>query len=266
MAKKQKMRGVCRICGNEELLTEEHIIPRAAGGGSKIKLYSGDELLKTLNKNNEEKPYGKIKQNGHAEYTLCRSCNNHSGSAYDNDFAEFYNVFTQQLAPKISVPKGKSLEDFLDGKRIEVELRGIKPLNIAKRILVSFCSIEHKGLTDRKPEIRKAIIDKYYRPDVQDFSLYLSLHVGNSAYFGTLAALINVNDRFVTQAYAGIETEMLAFYLSGHDEHLNGGSLIKCLDVTQWLTKYKYDEVANVNLELMFNKSLCLRFPIPKWE
>lgn len=47
MAKK-KVYGKCRICGEEKQLTQEHYIPRAAGGGAKRTLYSGDELIKTL--------------------------------------------------------------------------------------------------------------------------------------------------------------------------------------------------------------------------
>ncbi len=260
MAKKPTI-GICRVCGQKKTLTEEHIIPRAAGGGDKIKLYSGDELLKTLS--DDEKPYGKIKQNGHAEYTLCKTCNNHSGSSYDKDFSDFYNTITLNILKDITIPSDVSREDYLEGKRLEVELRGIKPLNIAKRILVSFCSVEHPGLTDRKPEIRKAIQDKEYRPKTDNFSVYLSLHVGSPAYYGTVAALVNVNGNYTPIAYAGIEADVLGFHLADHDEHLKGGGLINCLDITEWLTRYKYNEIANVRLELMFSKSLMIRFPIP---
>jgi hypothetical protein len=68
----------------------------------------------------------------------------------------------------------------------------------------------------------------------------------------------------VAISYAGIETDILAFYLAPHDEHLKGGGLINCLDITPWLDRYQYDEVKTVRLELMFNKSLSIRFPIPK--
>jgi hypothetical protein len=108
-------------------------------------------------------------------------------------------------------------------------------------------------------------MDKNYHPDTKDFSIYMSLHVGNSAFYGTVAALMNINGRYIPQAYAGIESEILAFYLSGHNEHLKGGSLINCLDITPWLTRYEYDQEATLQLELMFNKSLNIRFPIPKW-
>jgi hypothetical protein len=113
------------------------------------------------------------------------------------------------------------------------------------------------------PEIRKAILDKDYQPKIDDFSLYLGLHVGSSLYFGTQALLLNAFTSPVTQAYAGIETEILAFYLAPRDEHLKGGGLINCLDITPWLNRYQYDQVVTVRLELMFNKSLSVRFPIP---
>jgi hypothetical protein len=260
MAREQVV-GVCRICGQSKLLTEEHIIPRVAGGDAKIKLYNGNELLKTLN--TSQKPYGRIRQNGHTEYSLCGDCNSYSGGVYDTDFADFFNTITQQLPPNVAVPKGVDAADYLENKKINVTVMDIKPLNIAKRILVSFCSVEHPGLTDRKPEIRKAILDKDYRPDTDDFSIFLSLHVGNPLYFGTQAVQLNAFSNPISEAYAGIETDVLAFYISGHDEHLKGGNLIKCLDITSWLTRYEYNEVANVQLELAFNKSLSIRFPIP---
>jgi hypothetical protein len=254
--------GICRICGLNKTLTEEHIIPRVAGGGTSVKLYKADELLKTLG-DGEEKPYGIIKQNGHAEYTLCGDCNSLSGRNYDEDFADFYNIFTQQIPPRITIPKGVIADDYLENKVVDIDVIGIKPFNIAKRILVSFCSVDLPGLTDRHPEIRKAILDKGYQPKTNDFSLYLSLHVGSSLYFGTQGVLMNTPTGIETVSYAGIEADNVAFYLAPHDEHLKGGGLINCLDITPWLNRYQYDEVKTVRLELMFNKSLSIRFPIP---
>lgn len=263
MAKK-KVSGRCRICGEEKQLTQEHYIPRAAGGGAKITLYSGDELIKTLHKDedgNDYKPRGKIKQNGLAEHTLCKDCNELSGAFYDKEFARFHNGIHHILTSSIPIPKGQTMETYLEGEIVTMVLRDIKPLNIAKRILVSFCSVEHPGLTDRRPEIRKAIIDKNYMPNTNDFALYLSLHLGNSAYYGTIGTLMNAGDKYITQAYAGIENELLAFYYSGDNETKAFG-LNNCVDITPWLTRYRYDQTATIKLELMFNKSLNIRFPL----
>lgn len=263
MAKK-KVYGKCRICGEEKQLTQEHYIPRAAGGGAKMTLYNGEELLKTLQKDEDGsayKPRGKIKQSGLSEYTLCKECNELSGNLYDKEFARFYNGIHHILTSSIKIPKGQTMGDHLENKVATMVLHDIKPLNIAKRMLVSFCSVEHPGLTDRRPEIRKAILDKNYRPSTDNFALYASLHLGNSAYYGTVAALKNIDGNAVSQVYAGIESELIAFYYSADKDTIAMG-LENCTDITPWLTRYEYNLTATVKLELMFNKSLNIRFPI----
>lgn len=268
MANKQKRRGPCRICGKVSDLTEEHILPRAAGGNRKTKIYSGTEMLKTLRKDSTDKPYGKIRQNGHTEYTLCSSCNNHSGLVYDKDFANFYNIFNQQvvdLAIKSNVPDTLSLMKYMQDKGIVITIEGLKPMNIAKRILVAFCSVEFEGLTDRIPEIRKAIMEKDYPPDTSAFSLYLTAHVGNESFYARMASSFMKGDGgYGTQAFAGIETDFIGFYLADHNEHLKGGALAGCVDITNWLTDCEYDQVGSVEIHTTFKKSLMIDFPTDK--
>lgn len=258
------MYGKCRICGEEKKLTREHYIPRAAGGGEKTKLYGGDELMKTLQKDddgNNYKPRGRISQSGLSEYSLCKECNELSGAFYDKEFARFYNGIHYILTSSIKIPKGQTMGDHLENKVVSMVLEDIKLLNIAKRMLVSFCTVEHPGLTDRRPEIRKAILDKNYHPNTDDLALYASLHLGNSAYYGTVAALKNIDGNAISQVYAGIESELVAFYYSGDKDTITVG-LENCTDITPWLTRYEYDQTATIKLELMFNKSLNIRFPI----
>lgn len=265
---KKKIIGTCRVCGQEKPLTLEHYIPRAAGGGDKITLYSGKELFKVFQKDDEGEylvPKGQIKQSGLSERTLCKECNERSGTNYDKDFAEFHNRVQYGLIRNIDLPDGENIADYLDGQIVDIKLDNIKPLNIAKRTLVSFCSVEHKGLTERVPEIRKAIQDKEYNPDTSDFALYMSLHVGNSAYYGTVAAMGHIGEHYFTQAYAGIENELIAFYLTTDKETMEMG-LNNCVNITPWLTRYKYDQEVTIQLELMFQKSLNVRFPLTPQE
>ena len=116
---RKKVYGKCRICGEEKQLTQEHYIPRAAGGSAKITLYSGDELIKSLRKDedgNDYKPRGRIKQNGLSKYTLCKECNELSGAFYDKEFARFYNGVHHILITSINIPKGQAMGDFLEKK------------------------------------------------------------------------------------------------------------------------------------------------------
>ena len=268
MAKKQRQPNRCRICGKLEVLTEEHILPRAAGGNREAKIYSGTEMLKTLKANNINRPYGKIRQNGHTEFTLCASCNNHSGLVYDKDFADFYNAFGQQvlkIALENNIQDTNSLSEFLLNKSIVMTLEGVKPMNIAKRVLVAFCSIEFEGLTERNQEIRKAIIDKNYVPDISGFSLYMTPHVGNESYYARMASILETKSgTLVSQAFAGIETGYTAFYLADHDEHTKGGSLSGCIDITNWLVECSYDQKATIEIHGTFKKPLMIDFPTPE--
>jgi hypothetical protein len=263
MAKK-KIIDTCQICGEEKQLTIEHYIPRAAGGGAKATLYSGDELLKTLHKDEEGntyKPKGKIQQNGLVKYTLCKECNERSGTHYDKEFSRFFKGIHHVILSSIELHEGQTVPDYLENKIATVALEDIKPSNIAKRVLVSFCSVEHPGLTDRMPEIRKTIQEKDFKPDTSNFALYMSLHLGNSAYFATAAVIKSINGVLVTQAYAGIESDLIAFYFTA-DKETKAIGLENCTDITEWLTKYDHGQSANVSLELMFNRSLMIRFPL----
>lgn len=265
MAKK-KVEGNCRVCGQFKKLTEEHYIPRAAGGAIKTKMYSGDELLKSFDVDDEGEPYklrGKIKQSGLSSYTLCKECNEQSGTNYDKDFARLYNGINYGIRNQIGLPEGEKEDDYYFDKGVTMDLHSVKPMNVAKRVLVSFCSIEFEGMTDRFPEIRKAVMDKNYKPNTENFALFMSLHLGNSAFYGTIAALKTIDGKMVTQAYAGIESELVAFYFTTHDETIKNG-IDGMLDITYWLTDLDYDESVNMQLGLSFFKSQHVQFPIPQ--
>lgn len=262
--------GICRICGTNSVLTLEHILPRAAGGGERTKIYTGDELIKAATRRNDvadeddDRPYGIIQQYGFASYTLCQACNNHSGKYYDKDFAQLYNAVKYLIQQRINNQDFTTIEEldaYFADKGMSLKLRRLKPNNIAKRVLVAFCSIDHAGLTDRKPEIRKAIMQKDYKPNTDSFSIYMTPHVGGNGYFGTLAS-ISIDGG--VHAYAGLELGPLAFYLAEHNAHLQGGPLARCVDITNWLTDYEYDEeVGELEIHANFEKSFALN--IPNW-
>jgi hypothetical protein len=260
---KTQIIGICKICGQRKQLTREHIIPKSAGNTQTGPIYNGLDLIQNLK--TPERLKKNIRQGGFTVNTLCKECNEKSGHWYDEDFSEFYLTFKESVYPQIKVPANISPADWLEGKKVQVVVAGkIKPLNIAKRILVTLCSAEFDNMTeDRYPEIRKAILDKNYQPDTTLFSIYLGLNLSNVLVFPLQAELLHTDKGFVTESYAGVESEVLSMYLAPHDEHLKGGHLTKCLDITSWLTKYVYDEVKQLDLELMFNKSLSIRFPMP---
>lgn len=249
----------CRICGQKKKLSYEHILPRVAGGGKKVKLYQASDVLEA-DKNGVDNPFGKIYQMGYGEYTLCKECNEYCGSHYDKDFAKFYRTLWRAVSEFVAKDYGDKDPDevrkiLLSGS-YEVTLLNMKPLNIAKRVLASFCSIEDKAfITDRIPEIRKSIMDKGYRPKCCDFRLYFCLHLGNSAYFATIAALGKNGEIY---AFAGMETNPIAFYLTQQGAKMPP---VNVIDITHWLRDYEYDQVMDLACVIPFNKTLGLSFP-----
>lgn len=250
------------------MLTKEHIIPRAAGGGLKTKLYDGDNIIKASvrDRNPDDKPWGKIQQDGWFSYTLCKSCNSLLGSTYDTDFANFYNGFSYKIFELINnetpnIPIGMTLDNFLVGHGTDLEAT-IKPMNVAKRILASFCSVAHAGLTDEIPEIRKAILDKDYKPNIEGFTIYLKLHVGSNSAYGDIARLLTIDGKSIIQAFSGIEMGPPAFYLVKNKDWLHDD----CADITDWLTDFDYDEECQMNMSLNFQKPLFLNIPPEAYE
>ena len=70
-----------------------------------------------------------------------------------------------------------------------------------------------------------------------------------------------VNGISFSEACAGIESDLVAFYLTTDKETKSRG-LEGCIDITDWLTKYGYDQLVDMQLELKFNQSRVIRFPI----
>ena len=255
-----KKEGRCRICGKIGKLTKEHVIPRNAGGGEKVKLYNTTDVLEK----GKNARYN-IKQNGLAARTLCADCNNLIGREYDEDFGLFYKVINMGVNNSIKdlIEKGEIKDETdLKDKSLEFTIKKIRPFNIAQRILASFCSIDHENLVDRIPEIRKAILDPKYIPDAKDFSLYFSLKFGNDAFFATIAAIKTGGK---TEAFAGIESIYTGFYLK--EARLNEDypdSLGKSLNITNWLTDFESYKEYDMKFIMPFVMNMALPIPLDK--
>lgn len=256
---KKEIIGRCRVCGQEKKLSYEHILPRAAGGGEKVKLYQATDVLEA-DKKGVDNPYGKIYQMGYGGYTLCKECNEYCGRYYDKDFTKFYRTLWRSVSEFVA--KAYSDEDPEETRKIllsgsyKVTLLNMKPLNIAKRVLASFCSIENEAfLVDQIPEIRKSIMDKEYRPQCCDFRLYFCLHLGSPAYYATITALGKNGEVY---AFSGMETNPIAFYLTQKGAKMPPVCVV---DITHWLTDFDYNASKDLLCVVPFNEALGFRFP-----
>ena len=226
----EEKRGRCRICGKIGKLTVEHIIPRNAGGGRKAELYDIVDVLK----HGKEARY-RQKQDGLTATTLCEDCNSFLGRKYDKDFGKFYFLVNMAVNNAIS----RALENGemknrkeLIGKSISFGLRGIKPFNIAKRLLASFCSIDCDNLIDRIPEIQKAILEPNYIPNTEDFAIFMSLK--NNHYDTFFASMMAIKSDNSVECYAGIESCYTCFYLKDRRKNEDyPDTMDDCVNITK---------------------------------
>lgn len=83
----------CRICGNEAVMTAEHVPPRAAfnkGTGRNVGL---NEILGPKALNSMDLGSGPSQQGGIKGYTLCSTCNSRTGKLWGPEYKEWANWF-----------------------------------------------------------------------------------------------------------------------------------------------------------------------------
>lgn len=236
--------GTCRICSKKTKLSREHIIPGKAGGGSKIKLYSPIDILQ--NEDDLSRIHGAIMQSGLSGYTLCEKCNNSSGHFYDDVFSDFLNDLNGCLHVFIE-EKGINYERMKKSQFVITYKtpRKIKPLNIAKRVLVSFCSNETQNIAEDFPEIRKAIMNHNYKPDTKGFRIFFSaLTGGTNSFFSKIAT---IHRELGVLVFSGIEYGHTGFYFTAEDNEMPSDML----DITNWLTNYDYNQEADACFEMV---------------
>lgn len=93
--------GICNICGEDGLLTEDHTPPK---GCIKVKQVELHHIIEHLNVDSPTSK-GRMSQNGVKYRTLCKRCNSELlGIEYDPCFISFVNELGLYLKTKIQVP------------------------------------------------------------------------------------------------------------------------------------------------------------------
>ena len=251
--------GYCRICGKFDRLTREHVIPKNAGGGVGVKLYSPIDLLI-----DKDSSHYILKQDGLTARTLCADCNNLIGREYDEDFGVFYKTVNYavfcEIKKKINNGEIRKETDLIGGSAGFI-IKNIKPFNIAKRVLASFCSIEYEGITKRIPEIQRAILEPSYIPDIKDFSLYFTLKLGGDSFSAAIAA--GRMDGKI-EVYSVIESGYTGFYLKETKNNADfSDSLGETINITNWLTDYVHNKEYDMHfmVPLISNMGLSVNMP-----
>lgn len=144
-----KQQGKCALCRKEGELTFEHIPPRAAFNSTPAKPVSGDKIIG----DDDRMPWDitglpyQNQQKGMGKYSLCKKCNNDTGTWYGYEYSRFAHI-THSFLLGDSVYQAQG-----------VEIKQVRPLQLIKQVLSMFCSINN--FEDKRIDyLRAFVLDK----------------------------------------------------------------------------------------------------------
>ena len=257
--------GFCALCGKECELTFEHIPPRAAFNSKPAKMYSGEKILF----DNDRLPWDMTglkyvdRQKGSGRYSLCRECNNNTGSWYGDTYKEFAYIVAEALA--------KREKEDIQG----ISIDGIYGARLIKQIISMFCSVnDHRFLIgylkpnkedDNQPhsplfqtlvgaqnelsnsvflmeELRAFVLDKDVKGlDKSKFKICMYVTNSNLLKTAGLSSALNISENsFVILSEITVPPLGFLLYINPPSDLKHTG-----IDITT-LADYGYDEQVNI--------------------
>ncbi len=181
MLPRSRLKGFCRLCGQEADLTKEHIPPGSSGNIGRHEKYNLDDWLKRGFAH--EKVKRRVKQGGIFGYTLCRECNSLTGKLYGNEYkrwVEKAKSIITRFEPSTIAELDQHVGPF-DWKVAfgSKEEGAVKPGAFVRQILSCMCSLSGTwNLPGRHPEIKRIILEQSVEQLPTGVDLGMSLYLG----------------------------------------------------------------------------------------
>lgn len=162
---KQKIQGICRICGELRALTYEHVPPRCAFNEAPARMYSLQQWV--ILESGGPARY-RDQQRGSGYVTLCEECNNRRGGTWNvPDFCLWARTGDAAIR-RLPADPTVSEVTFRPTKRL-------RPLPFAKQIVSMMLALNEPAFGSAYPKLREFVKDKDRHDLPDDHHLYLSL-------------------------------------------------------------------------------------------
>ncbi|MBR4014081.1 MAG: hypothetical protein IKJ00_07285 [Clostridia bacterium] len=200
----KKHYGKCALCQIEGELSFEHIPPQSSFNSSPAKPVTGDLLMLDDDRmpwETDGLPYSN-QQRGMGKYSLCKSCNNLTGTWYGDDYKLMAHIIDHALSQLIN-PNVKG-----------IGIREIHPLRFIKQVLSMFCSLNNND-DSRFESLRKFVLDRdAVGLDKQKYKLCMYFTKSNIIKYAPLSVLLRMgNDQYESIALSEITAYPLGFIL-----------------------------------------------------
>lgn len=240
MGRHKMTSGICRLCGQNKMLSFEHVPPRTTfNKNTKYSSIAFEEYVKTENPI-KNPPEGKIKQGGVGYNSFCQQCNSFLGT-------EYVPAYKRWVTDGFEILQNKEFELHT------YSIKEIEPQKILKQIVSMFLAINGEWYLESYPELANFVIsnDSKELPDRFKVFCYLT-RAENIRYMHHV-----VHGNFVTGNL--INCSEIAFPPYGYVLTIDSGSQIQHL---KNITEFKnLDKKMNLNIK-MFQLSTYTPFPL----
>lgn len=238
-----KAKDKCALCGKETDLTYEHIPPKGAFNDVPIKAVTLSEISKDFNR----LPWDIngltyiSEQKGSGLYSLCKDCNNNTGSWYGNDYIDFVKKIDYVL----------NNYDLNEDKTIVI--KNVYPLRIIKQIVSMFCSINNDVSNSLMDPLREFVLNKeLMHLDLNKYKIHLYLTSNSYAKQVPYSALsITQNHKSFVIEMSELDTYplIIMIYFNPIKEFDYAG-----FDITNF-SDFRYDDKLTINIPGILKES-----------
>ncbi len=236
MAKKHF--GKCALCRQESKLTFEHIPPASAFNSTPSKPVIGDKILF----DEDRLPWDTSglhfdnQQSGMGKFSLCKTCNNNTGSWYVND----YSLFAHIIHCAFQDPAMKNMGG--------IGIKDIHPLRFIKQVVSMFCSINNCD-DERLDSLRDFVLNKTQKGiDKSKYKICMYFTKSMLTKYVPITAILKMNEKGRCESIALTEITAYPFgfilYFSPTETWKYDG-----FDITEF-ADIDYDKLATIEMPL----------------
>lgn len=227
---KEKVDGICRLCGLYAEMSKEHIPPKSAFNNT-------DRAFETIA--HTVRGWGRQKfRGGVGIHTLCNPCNNKTGGDYGTAYADW----ARQGLDFLQAVQRKGIDEFSFN---------IKPLNVLKQVSTMAVAMLSPNVIDRHLELRRFILNRDSRYMPSEYAIFAYLTVSDTARMESEIGVLSTNTGEVTYVYAEVAFPPFGFIAIPRKALLPPAKIREHrLYPIDWFTYYEYDETETVQLRL----------------
>ena len=168
--------GYCRLCGDYGKLSFEHIPPKKA-------FNDHQQLLRTMEDHLSDRPNSHSRyRKGLGKYSLCESCNNHTGAWYGSAFVEW----TKQ---------GFEYFNKVEGEKVLSLPYYIRPLNVLKRMMVMAAAMSAEVSLDAHRDIRRFLLRPRQRYMPSNYRAFVYFNMRGRLRFTPSMAILDTEGK-----------------------------------------------------------------------